>query len=102
MPFAAYAIDRLGHEVHGAQHMMKTRVVGTRINQMTQAQLLNATQALQVRMLEDIENNFVGQRNKTVDWVVYDFLLVVRGCVRWQVANFKNSIKAIKNKTYAR
>jgi hypothetical protein len=53
-------------------------------------------------MLEDIENYFVGQRNKTVDWVVYDFLLVVGGCVRWQVANFKNSIKAIKNKTYAR
>jgi hypothetical protein len=69
---------------------------------MTQAQLLNPTQPLQVWMLEDIENNFVGQRNKTVDWVVYDFLLVVGGGVRWQVANFKNSIKAIKNKTYAR
>jgi hypothetical protein len=54
-----------------------------------QAQLLDPAQALHVRMLEDIENNFVRQRNKTIDWVVYDFLLVIWGCVRWQVANFK-------------
>ena len=64
-------------------------MIGTRVHQMTQAQLLDTAQPLQVWMLEDIENNFVGQRNKTVDWVVYDFLLVVGGCVRWQVANFK-------------
>lgn len=102
MAFASNARDRLGHEVHSAQYVMKTGVHGARIHQVTEAQLLDPTQALQVRMLEDIENNFVGQRNKTVDWVVYDFLLVIGGCVRWQVANFKNSIKAIKNKTYAR
>ena len=77
-------------------------MVGARVNEVTQAQLLNATQALKVRVLENIENNFVWQRNKTVNWVVYNFLLVIRGGVRWQVANFKNSIKAIKNKTYAR
>ena len=81
---------------------MKTRMIGARVNEVTQAQLLNATQALKVRVLENIENNFVWQRNKTVNWVVYNFLLVIRGGVRWQVANFKNSIKAIKNKTYAR
>lgn len=81
---------------------METRVVGAWIYEVAQAQLLDSAQALQVRMLEDVENNFVRQRNKTIDWVVYDFLLVIRGGVRWQVANFKNSIKAIKNKTYAR
>jgi hypothetical protein len=69
--------------------MMKTRMIGTRIHQMTQAQLLNPTQPLQVWMLEDIENYFVGQRNKTVNWVVNDFLLVITGVYRWQVANFK-------------
>ena len=77
-------------------------MVGARVNEVTQAQLLNATLALKVRVLENIENNFVWQRNKTVNWVVYNFLLVIRGGVRWQDANFKNSIKAIKNKTYAR
>ena len=81
--------NSLRHEMHGAQYMMEARVVGTWIYEVAQAQLLDAAQALQVRMLEDIENNFVRQRNKTIDWVVYDFLLVIRGCVRWQVANFK-------------
>jgi hypothetical protein len=99
---SAYARNGLGHEVHSAQNMMKTRMIGARVNEVTQAQLLNATQALKVRMLENIENNFVWQRNKTVNWVVYNFLLVIRGGIRWQDANFKNSIKAIKNKTYAR
>ena len=60
MSFATNAIDRLGHEVHSAQDVMKTGVIGTRIHQMTQAQLLNPTQPLQVWMLEDIENYFVG------------------------------------------
>jgi hypothetical protein len=69
--------------------MMETRVVGAWIYEVAQAQLLDSAQALQVRMLEDVENNFVRQRNKTIDWVVYDFLLVIGGCVRWQVANFK-------------
>jgi hypothetical protein len=94
--------DGLRHEVHGTQNMMEARVVGAGIYEVAQAQLLDPAQALHVRMLEDIKNNFVRQRNKTVDWVVYDFLLVIWGCIRWQVANFKNSIKAIKNKTYAR
>lgn len=60
MAFASNAAYRLGHEVHGAQNMMKTGVVSPRINQVAQPQLLDPTQALQVRMLKDIENNFVG------------------------------------------
>ena len=56
---------------------------------MTQAQLLDASKPLQVRMFEDIENYFVRQGNKTVNWVVNDFLLVITGVYRGQVANFK-------------
>jgi hypothetical protein len=60
MTFSSDACYSLHHEVHGPQYMMKTRMIGTRIHQMTQAQLLNPTQPLQVWMLEDIENYFVG------------------------------------------
>jgi ribonuclease D len=69
--------------------MMEARVVGAGIYEVAQAQLLDPAQALHVRMLEDIKNNFVRQRNKTVNWVVNDFLLVITGVYRWQVANFK-------------
>jgi hypothetical protein len=54
-----------------------------------QAKVLDASKPLQVRMFEDIENYFVRQGNKTVNWVVNDFLLVITGVYRWQVANFK-------------
>jgi hypothetical protein len=37
MAFAADARDGLGHEVQGAQDMMKTGVIGTWVHQMTEA-----------------------------------------------------------------
>ena len=60
---------------------------------MTQSQLRDSSESLQIRMLYDIKNKFVRNRNKTIDWVVNDFLLVVSISIRLQMFTFNNYLK---------
>ena len=64
------------HEVHGPQSVVKTRVVGPRVHEVTQSQLGDAPQALEGRMFEYVENLRRWQGNKPVDGVVKKFKLV--------------------------
>jgi hypothetical protein len=59
--------------MHGAQCVMKPRVVRPRIHQIRKAQLRNAPQSLKIGMFNQVENQLARQGDKTVNGVVKDF-----------------------------
>ena len=62
--------------MHGAEAMGETGVVGSRIDHIGHAHLLDAAQTLEIGVLNDVEMQFIGYAHKTVNRVVEDFLLV--------------------------
>lgn len=55
--------------------MVKTGVMGTGIDNIRKAHLRNTPQSLEIFMLHQIKNQFAGDGNKTIDGVVYNFML---------------------------
>jgi hypothetical protein len=56
--------------VHGAEGVLKTIVNGARIDQVTQAQLADAAQTLEGRMVDELKNKRMANGDKTVDRIV--------------------------------
>jgi len=78
--FAAQQLDGTPHEVHGAKAVGETGVVGSRIHHIGQADLLDASKSLEIRVFNDVEMQLVGNADEAVDGVVEDFLFVERTC----------------------
>ena len=58
--------------------MVKTGVIGTRVNKVGQAQLRNTTQTLEVGVVDQLVNERIFYGNKPIDRVVNDFVLIVQ------------------------
>lgn len=69
-------LDGTPHQMHGAQTVRKSGVVGAGIDHVGHADLLDPPQALEIWMLNDVKMQFVRDVDKSVDGVVDDFLLV--------------------------
>lgn len=54
---------------------MQTRVVRARINDIRKTHLGDSTESLEVFVLHQVKNKLAGYGNKTIDWVVYSFVL---------------------------
>jgi len=65
--------------VHRAYGMVKPRVGSTRENGTEQPSLRNPAEALEIGMLYDVKQNFVGDFYKSVYGVVYDFQFIAHG-----------------------
>ena len=68
------------HQMHGAKAVGKTGVVGSRIHQIGHTDLLDTPKSLEIRMLDDIEMQFIGDADEAVNGVVEDFLFVGYAC----------------------
>ena len=62
--------------MHGAQTVGKAGVESTGEDQVGQADLLDATEPLKIGVLDDVKMQFVGDADKSIDWIVDDFFLV--------------------------
>tara|TARA_B100000925_G_C21985426_1_gene464302 strand:- start:1389 stop:1586 length:198 start_codon:yes stop_codon:yes gene_type:complete len=60
---------------------------------MAQAQLGYTPQPLKVWVFYNVKNKFIRNRNKTIDRVVYNFLLVVSISFRSQMIKFNDYLK---------
>lgn len=76
MSSAAQNADGFTHQMHSAQCMVKPGMVGTRIDEVAQPQLLDTPESLHQRMLNEVENNFKWNRNKPVNRVVQNLSLI--------------------------
>lgn len=63
------------HQKHGAQRMVKAGMVRTRVHDIGKAHLRNAAEPLEIFVPHQIKNQLAGYGNKTVDRVVYSFVL---------------------------
>ena len=62
--------------MHRSQCMMKTSMLCSWVHQVAQPQLLNVTQPLKVRVLNQIIDQFILNGDETIHRVVNDFLFV--------------------------
>jgi hypothetical protein len=69
--------DSLAHEVKGTEGVMKTRMIGTGIYIAAKAQLLDAPETLEIRMLYDIEYELMRNGDKAMHRVVKYLALIV-------------------------
>jgi hypothetical protein len=65
--------------MNGAQGMLKAGMGGTRINKTGEAQLFDPSQALQVRMLEQIEDEISGDDDEPMNRIIDNFAFVDDG-----------------------
>ena len=68
------------HEVHGAETVGESGVVGTGIHEVGHADLLDASKALEIRMFDDVEMQLVRDADEAIDGVVEDLLFVGCAC----------------------
>lgn len=64
--------------MHGPYGVVKARVIGTRIDQVSESQLRDTTQTLEVGVVDQLVNKRIFYGNKPVDRVVNDFVLIVQ------------------------
>jgi len=64
--------------VHRPYGMVKARVIGTRIDQVSESQLRDTTQTLEVGVVDQLVNKRIFYGNKPVDRIVNDFVLIVQ------------------------
>ena len=76
LPFRPQHFNGFAHQEHGAHGMMKAGVESAGINKMRQSKLLDATQSLKKRMLNNFENKIVLHGNKPVNRIVENFTFV--------------------------
>lgn len=69
-------LERLPHQVHGAQRVVKARVNSARVNELCKPQLAYVTHALEKGVFNQIKNLFAFDRYKPVHGIVYDFVFV--------------------------
>ena len=62
--------------MHGTKGMLKTGMKGAWVYVIGKPKLLNVTKALKVRMRDNIEDEFPGNGDKSVNRVVDDLLFV--------------------------
>ncbi|GGD38463.1 hypothetical protein GCM10011361_02000 [Muriicola marianensis] len=58
------------HQVHAAQGVVKAGVVGPRKHKVGHAHLGDPSQALEIRMGNEIKKPVGGNSNKSVNWIV--------------------------------
>lgn len=68
-------INRILHEVHGANGVLKAIVQRTGIDKVRQTKLRNAPQTLKPRMIDELQNKRMADGNESIDRVVDDFTL---------------------------
>ena len=68
-------INRILHEVHGANGVLKAIVQRTGIDQVRQTKLRNAPQTLKPRMIDELQNKRMADGNESINRVVDDFTL---------------------------
>jgi hypothetical protein len=78
MSFLTQGVDGTTHEVHGSYGVVKTSVIGARIDQVGKSQLRDTTQTLEVGVVDQLVNKRIFYGNKPVDRVVNDFVLIVQ------------------------
>lgn len=64
--------------MHRPYGMVKARVIGTRIDQVSESQLRDTTQTLEVGVVDQLVNKRIFYGNKPVDRIVNDFVLIVQ------------------------
>ena len=62
--FAAQQLYGAPHEVHGAEAVGKTGMVGSRIDHIGHADLLDAPKPLEIRVLDNVEMQLVGDADE--------------------------------------
>ena len=82
MTFDDQIVQGLGHQMRGPQCMMESMMMSPGIHQAGQTQLRYAAQALEIRVLDDIEDELIGYGNKAIDRIVQDFALIHDGYVQ--------------------
>ena len=78
MSFLTQRIDGTTHKVHSPYGVVKTSVIGARIDQVSESQLRDTTQTLEVGVVDQLINKRIFYGNKPVDRVVNDFVLIVQ------------------------
>ena len=78
MSFLTQRIDGTTHKVHDPYGVVKTSVIGARIDQVSESQLRDTTQTLEVGVVDQLVNKRIFYGNKPVDRVVNDFVLIVQ------------------------
>lgn len=68
--FAPECVQGFGHQVHSAQCMMKAGVQCAGINKVRYPQLLDAPEPLEIFVFNNIEDEIVGNSNKSVNWII--------------------------------
>ncbi len=76
MPFRPQYVNRLPHEMHGANRMIKSCVARSGINKFAEPELPYPAQALKPGMLNDVEYDFEGNGNKSVNRVVNELSFI--------------------------
>jgi hypothetical protein len=76
MPFLLERENGLAHQVEGTDGMLKTRVLGSRINHVGHTQLLDAGESLHQRMLNDIKQKTLRNLDESEHRVVNYFRVV--------------------------
>ena len=74
--FGAKHVDGLPHEVERTEGMVETGVERAGVNIMGEAQLFDAPQPLEPRVLHEVEKDVIWNADETVNGVVENFLLV--------------------------
>ena len=78
--FATKQLNGTTHQVHGTKAMGKSSVVGTWIHQIGHTDLFDAPKSLEIRVLDDVEMQLVGDADEAVNGVVENFLFVGCAC----------------------
>ncbi len=66
--------------MHSPERMMKSRVNGTRINKVGDPKLFDSSEPLNIRVLNNVVDQFVWDGNESVNGIVNDFLFVQGLC----------------------
>jgi hypothetical protein len=56
--------------VHGAKSMMEARVMRPRINQLCKPHLFDAPKSLEIRVIDDVENQLISDGDEPVDRII--------------------------------
>lgn len=75
IPLQSQLINRILHEVHGANGVLKAIVERSGIYQMRQPKLRNAPQTLKPRVIDKLQNKRMANGNESIHRVVDDFTL---------------------------
>jgi hypothetical protein len=78
--------DSLAHQVQGPQGVVKTSMERTGVNVVRQADLLDASQPLKVRMLHQVKQDTIRNTDETINRIIEDLVGLFHGAKTTEMA----------------